>query len=168
MYLTIDTCQFFPNLFPCPRLTMHSCLVRRAFTVIFNDIKANTSRAPSLLGRKYINHSVQRTFTVAQNAPQNVTDNLLPQIFKYIDHHVRCYKSILKEAVAIRSISSDIKYRDDCVFMMEWMQDRLDEVGATTELRQVGFQVVDGQKVKLPPVLVGVLGNVSNTFFPVV
>lgn len=83
----------------------------------------------------------------------------LPQIFKFVDTNVDSYKALLKEAVAIPSVSCDVKYREDCVRMVHWMQDKLKEVGATTELRDIGHQNIDGLKVKLPPVLVGVLGT---------
>lgn len=58
-------------------------------------------------------------------------------------------------------MSCDAKYRDDCVRMVQWTQEKLKEVGASTELRDVGFQNIDGKEIKLPPVLVGTLGNVS-------
>lgn len=90
-----------------------------------------------------------------------MSEKLLPQLFKFVDQNADSYKKLLKEAVAIPSVSCDVKYRDDCVRMVHWMQDKLKEVGATTELRDVGFQTIDGKEVKLPPVLVGVLGNVS-------
>lgn len=73
------------------------------------------------------------------------------------------YKALLKEAVAIPSVSCDIKYREECVRMVHWMQGKLKEVGATTELRDVGHQNIDGLEVKLPPVLVGILGTVSTS-----
>lgn len=88
---------------------------------------------------------------------------LLPALFKHVDENVPSYKNLLKEAVAIPSVSCDVKYRDDCVRMVHWMQDKLKEVGTSTELRDVGFQTIDGKQVKLPPVLVGVLGNASIT-----
>lgn len=89
------------------------------------------------------------------------TEKYLPQIFKYVDQHKSAYTQLLKEAVAIPSVSCDPKYRDDCVRMVHWMQEKLKEVGATTELRDVGFQVLDGKEIPLPPVLVSTLGNVS-------
>lgn len=94
-----------------------------------------------------------------------MADKTLPQIFKFVDQNAATYKDLLKEAVAIPSVSCDVKYRGDCVHMVNWMQDKLKEVGATTQLRDVGFQTIDGKEVKLPPVLVGVLGNVSNGSF---
>ncbi|KAJ8734053.1 hypothetical protein PYW07_014604 [Mythimna separata] len=88
-----------------------------------------------------------------------MADRTLPQVFKYVDDNAETFKKLLKEAVAIPSVSCDVKYRNDCVRMVEWMQEKLKEVGATTELRDVGYQTIDEKEVKLPPVLVGVLGN---------
>lgn len=85
----------------------------------------------------------------------------LPQIFKYVDQNVQSYKNLLKEAVAIPSVSSDPKFRGECVRMVEWTREKLKEIGARTELRDVGFQTLEGQEIKLPPVLIGELGNVS-------
>lgn len=93
-----------------------------------------------------------------------VAEKILPSIFKFVDQNTQSYKDLLKEAVAIPSVSSDAKYRNECVRMVEWTRDKLKEVGATVELRDVGFQVIDNQQVKLPPVLVGILGNVMYNF----
>ncbi|GBP68121.1 Cytosolic non-specific dipeptidase [Eumeta japonica] len=88
-----------------------------------------------------------------------MSEKVLPQIFKYVDQNVQVYKDLLKEAVAIKSVSSDIQYRDECVRMVHWMQNKLKSVGARTDLHDVGYQKIDGKDVKLPPVLVGVLGS---------
>ncbi|XP_013195460.1 cytosolic non-specific dipeptidase [Amyelois transitella] len=87
------------------------------------------------------------------------TEKTLPKLFNFVDQNVNTYKNLLKEAVAIASVSCDPKYRDECVRMVHWTQDKLKEVGAKTELRDVGFQTIDGKEIKLPPVLVGSLGN---------
>lgn len=92
----------------------------------------------------------------------------LPEVFKYVDQNTKAYKELLKEAVAIPSVSCDVKYRNDCVRMVHWTRDKLKEVGATTELREVGFQTIDEIQVKLPPVLIGVLGNVSTYLRPTI
>lgn len=90
------------------------------------------------------------------------SEKLLPRIFKFVDQNVDSYKALLKEAVAIPSVSCDVKYREECVRMVHWMQEKLKEVGASTDLRDVGVQTMDGKEVKLPPVLVSILGNVSR------
>lgn len=127
---------------------------------ICNAIKLAAARA-SRIAKKSFDHPVYRHYSVTHRANPKMADRTLPQVFKYVDDNAETFKQLLKEAVGIPSVSSDIKYRNDCVRMAEWMQEKLKEVGATTELRDVGYQTIDGKEVKLPPVLVGVLGNVS-------
>ncbi|KOB70277.1 Glutamate carboxypeptidase [Operophtera brumata] len=127
-------------------------------------INCNTSRlaatTASTANNKYLNRPPHRRYSVTQiAAPSKMT---LPEVFNYVDQNAKAYKELLKEAVAIPSVSCDVKYRDDCVRMVHWTREKLKEVGATTELREVGFQTIDGVQVKLPPVLVGVLGNDSH------
>lgn len=44
--------------------------------------------------------------------------------------------------------------------MVKWMEVKLKELGATTELADIGKQtLIDGQKIDLPPVLLGSLGQ---------
>lgn len=45
--------------------------------------------------------------------------------------------------------------------MVEWMKKRLESIGATTELADVGMQTLPGGKqIPLPNVLLATLGNV--------
>lgn len=47
--------------------------------------------------------------------------------------------------------------------MIEWMKKRLESIGATTELADVGMQTLPGGKqIPLPNVLLGTLGNVNK------
>lgn len=49
---------------------------------------------------------------------------------------------------------------------MEWMKKRLESIGATTELVDIGMQKLpSGKEIPLPNVLFGTLGNVNTTFF---
>lgn len=140
---------------------MTSYLIRTAIRVCSNDIKFPAARA-SCLVKNYIFQTPFRPYSLTpKHNPVNMAEKTLPQIFKYVDQNVDSYKKLLKEAVAIPSVSCDAKYRDDCVRMVEWTQEKLKEVGARTELRDVGYQTIEGKEIKLPPVLVGVLGNVS-------
>lgn len=119
----------------------------------------------TLITDKYLPQSIYHYSLLTINqVPKIMATKILPQIFTFVDKNVDSYKQLLKEAVAIPSVSCDIKYREDCIRMVYWMQSKLKEVGASTELRDVGFQTIDGQEVKLPPVLIGSLGNVSVIF----
>lgn len=53
--------------------------------------------------------------------------------------------------------------------MVEWMKKRLESIGATTELADVGMQTLpNGKQIPLPNVLLATLGNVNIHFFSVV
>ncbi|EZA56255.1 hypothetical protein DMN91_009981 [Ooceraea biroi] len=84
----------------------------------------------------------------------------LEKLNKYIDEHKQEYINNLKEAVAIKSVSAWPDYRDDVVKMMKWAEAKLKNLGATTELADVGKQTLpDGSQIPLPPVLLGSLGS---------
>jgi hypothetical protein len=138
-----------------------STLILNALRVC-NSFRFVTTRVSSIAYN--CNHPLNCSYsTTHKEYPVKMAaEKLLPQIFKFVDQNVDSYKKLLKEAVAIPSVSCDVKYRDDCIRMVHWMQEKLKEVGASSELRDVGFQTVDGKEYKLPPVLVGSLGNVST------
>lgn len=94
-----------------------------------------------------------------------MTDKTLPKVFQHVNQNVESYKDLLKEAVAIPSVSCDPAYRSECVHMVHWARDKLKELGARVELHDVGVQTLDGKEIPLPPVLVGELGNVCTVFF---
>lgn len=65
--------------------------------------------------------------------------------------------------MAIKSVSAWPDSRPDCQRMMDWAQKKLEAIGVTVEQVDVGTQTLpDGRKLKLPNVIMGVLGNVSN------
>jgi len=67
----------------------------------------------------------------------------------------------LKKAVAIKSVSAWPDHRDEVIKMMKWTEARLKDLGAITELADVGKQTLpdDGSEIPLPPVLLGSLGS---------
>lgn len=61
--------------------------------------------------------------------------------------------------VAIKSVSAWPDKRPEIVKMMQWAEIKLKELGATTELADIGEQKLsDGRVIPLPPVLLGTLG----------
>ncbi|KAK0180786.1 hypothetical protein PV327_003133 [Microctonus hyperodae] len=84
----------------------------------------------------------------------------LSKLYSYIDEHKKEYIENLREAVAIKSVSSWPEVRGEVVKMVKWMEVKLKELGATTELADIGKQtLIDGQTIDLPPVLLGSLGE---------
>ncbi|CAH0547738.1 unnamed protein product [Brassicogethes aeneus] len=84
----------------------------------------------------------------------------LVKLFKHIDENKKSYIDTLKDVVAIQSVSAWSEKRGECRKMMEWGAARLQKIGATTELKELGMQTLhDGTSLELPPVLFGQLGN---------
>lgn len=84
----------------------------------------------------------------------------LSLIFKYVDDHVQNYIELLKEAVAIKSVSCSPHLRDDCITMVKWLHCKLKALGVEAEECDIGTQTLpDGRPLRLPPVILGSLGS---------
>lgn len=80
--------------------------------------------------------------------------------YRYIDEHKQEYINNLGEAIAIKSVSAWADHRDQIVKMMKWAEVKLKNLGVTTELADIGKQLLpDGSEIPLPPVLLGTLGS---------
>lgn len=65
----------------------------------------------------------------------------------------------LADAVAIPSVSGDASYRKHVDEMAHWLVKELDAIGATSTLKELGNQTLEGKQVKLPPAILSDLGN---------
>ncbi|CAI2353418.1 unnamed protein product [Caenorhabditis sp. 36 PRJEB53466] len=83
----------------------------------------------------------------------------LTQVFHQIDADYDNLKELLREAVAIQSVSGDPSKRDETIRMVHWMKEKLEQIGVSCELADLGTQQLEGKTVKLPPVLLGTLGT---------
>ncbi|XP_077290127.1 cytosolic non-specific dipeptidase 2 [Arctopsyche grandis] len=83
----------------------------------------------------------------------------LPTVFDQVDKNKTKFIEVLREAVAIKSISTDVTCRDECTKMVLWTKKKLEALGATVELKNIGTHVIDGKTYPLPDVIVGYLGN---------
>ncbi|KAG7211449.1 hypothetical protein KM043_010733 [Ampulex compressa] len=82
----------------------------------------------------------------------------LQNLFNYIDGHKAEYIKNLADVVAIKSVSAWPDHRNEIIKMMKWAEVRLKDLGAVTELADVGKQTLpNGQEISLPPVLLGTL-----------
>ena len=73
------------------------------------------------------------------------------------------YIETLTEAVAIKSVSAWKDHRPQCQKMMDWTEKKMKDLGITTEQVDIGNQTLpDGSILKLPNVIMGTLGNVSE------
>ncbi|XP_050718402.1 cytosolic non-specific dipeptidase-like isoform X2 [Eriocheir sinensis] len=79
---------------------------------------------------------------------------------RYVDDNKERFIEVLREAVAIQSVSVWPKKRPELLHQMEWAKTKLEALGATCTLNKIGDQVHPrGGIVPLPPVLTSQLGN---------
>jgi len=84
----------------------------------------------------------------------------MAKLFAQIDKNKKHYIDNLAKAVAIKSVSAWPETRQEITTMMTWMGDELKGLGASIEYVDIGSQTLpDGQVLKLPPVLMGELGQ---------
>ncbi|XP_050543642.1 cytosolic non-specific dipeptidase isoform X2 [Daktulosphaira vitifoliae] len=83
----------------------------------------------------------------------------LAKVFRYIEQEKNNFVENLKNAVSIKSVSADPNLRFEVLKMMNWANNKLKILGAEVELCETGIQVMNNEKIELPPVLMGKLGN---------
>ncbi|XP_044754032.1 beta-Ala-His dipeptidase-like isoform X2 [Coccinella septempunctata] len=81
---------------------------------------------------------------------------------KCVDSHVKNYLKDLKEAVSIKSVSGDMKYRNDLISMIKWTEKWMKRLEFKYECFYVGTHTLSGQKVKIPPVILASYGHDSK------
>lgn len=90
----------------------------------------------------------------------SVLNQQLKKIFDYVEMNKDAHIQKLKEAVAIQSISAEPNKRQEINRMVEWTKSRLEQLGATVELKDIGKQKIDGLgEIPLPKVVFGTLGQ---------
>lgn len=83
---------------------------------------------------------------------------------RHIDANKSRYIDVLKEAVAIKSVSAWPDSRPEIFKMVDWTAAKLKALGAQVELADLGEQTLhDGTKIPLPKAILGQLGNVSKS-----
>ncbi|KAK3103881.1 hypothetical protein FSP39_022629, partial [Pinctada imbricata] len=79
---------------------------------------------------------------------------------RQIDSNEKKYIQRLSDVVAIQSVSAWPEKRPVIKEMVEWTKKAFENLGAKTELRDLGEQTLpDGTKLPLPPILLGQLGD---------
>jgi hypothetical protein len=80
-------------------------------------------------------------------------------IAEYIDNNADKFIQRLAKAVSIPSVSGDAAYRKYVYEMADWIEQQMKELGIDTKQVPVGTQILDGQELKLPNVVLGALGD---------
>lgn len=90
--------------------------------------------------------------------------NILSSILfhcRHIDANKVRYIDVLREAVAIKSVSAWPDSRSEISKMVDWTAAKLKALGAQVELAELGEQTLpDGTKIPLPKAILAQLGNV--------
>ena len=80
----------------------------------------------------------------------------LKKFFDYVDKHQDYFIGKLKDAVAIPSVSSQLEHRQDVYRMADWLEHEMRRLNVScVERADVGMQELEGETVKLPPILLG-------------
>ncbi|XP_017781520.1 PREDICTED: cytosolic non-specific dipeptidase-like [Nicrophorus vespilloides] len=79
----------------------------------------------------------------------------LRKVLQYVDSNHLSFLDDLQEAIEIKSISGDIKYRDDLIKMVKFIEGWMVKMGAKYECFYVGYHNLGGKKVRLPPIILG-------------
>ncbi|KAG6380092.1 hypothetical protein JVT61DRAFT_8177 [Boletus reticuloceps] len=104
-----------------------------------------------------------------------------PDFLKYVNKHADKFVQRLADAVQIKrypgnlssirdlilivlyldlfSISGDAAYREETIAMGHWLEKQLKGLGVTTTLKDLGQQTLQGQRLDLPPAILGKLGE---------
>ncbi|XP_023021265.2 cytosolic non-specific dipeptidase [Leptinotarsa decemlineata] len=80
-------------------------------------------------------------------------------ILQFIDSNRIGFIDDLKEAVQIKSVTSKLEYRNEVKKMIKFTESWLKKLDMKYECFNIGFYELDGEKVRLPPVILASLGN---------
>lgn len=95
--------------------------------------------------------------------------HLLNDARKLITTNSDVYVQRLADAVAIRSVSTDLTRRDDCFAMADLLNHWIEDLGGSSEKVLVGFQELDdGSRFDLPPVILAEFSDGSPKTKPTV
>lgn len=87
----------------------------------------------------------------------------LEHFFNFIESNKANYIELLREAVAIPSVSAWPDHRPHVTLMSNWIAEKLKDLGVHIELCDIGSQALpDGSQLSLPPIVFGHLGTDAN------
>lgn len=110
---------------------------------------SETRTTNSVYGEYYAQH---------QSKKIAIQPNLM-KILQYIDSHRGKFLRDLGAAVKIKSVSGDLKYREELQKMIDFTQDWLFKLGLKYERFNIGFHELEGKKVRLPTAILASLGS---------
>nr|CAI5869566.1 unnamed protein product [Callosobruchus analis] len=97
-------------------------------------------------------------YAAIQSKKIHIQPELL-KILQYVDSNRSEFLDDLEEAVKIKSISSQIEYQDETKKMLKFVENWLNKLDVKYECFNIGYHVIGGKKVRLPPVILARIGN---------
>ncbi|CAH1985983.1 unnamed protein product [Acanthoscelides obtectus] len=97
-------------------------------------------------------------YASTQSSKIHIQPQLL-KILQFVDSNRTEFLDDLEEAVKIKSISSKLAYQDDSKKMIKFVENWLDKLDVKYECFNIGYHVLEGKKVRLPPIILGRIGN---------
>lgn len=84
----------------------------------------------------------------------------LLKLLQFVDANRAQFTRNVSEAIAIKSISSNLEYKDEVNKMVKFAERWLTELGIKYECFDIGYQTAeDGTKQRFPPIILGTLGK---------
>lgn len=97
-------------------------------------------------------------YAQSQSKKIKVQPKLL-KILQYVDSNRVQFISDLKQAIEIKSISDNLKQKEQLIQMVKFVEKWLLKLGVKYENFYIGERTLDGKRYKLPPVILGNIGN---------
>lgn len=119
------------------------------FPHTYRNERSETITTNSLYGEHY-RHYIDKKI--------HIQDTLL-KILQYVDSNRNALVQNLADAVAIKSISGHPKFEKDVLKMIRFVEGWLVRLGVKYECFHIGNYEIDGKEYKLPPVILGEIGN---------
>ncbi|XP_057651819.1 cytosolic non-specific dipeptidase-like [Diorhabda carinulata] len=88
----------------------------------------------------------------------------LLKIIQYIDVNRKQFINDLDQAVRIRSVTTKIKYIEDCKNMTKFLEDWMRKLQLRYECFNIGFYDIGDRKVPIPPIILASLGDDPNKY----
>jgi len=81
------------------------------------------------------------------------------EFLNFVDTNKDRFIQRLARAVEIPSVSGDPAYRDDVIRMASSLETQLKQYGVETQTVELGTHIMEGQGLKLPPLVLGKIGD---------
>ncbi|KAJ8961057.1 hypothetical protein NQ314_005987 [Rhamnusium bicolor] len=104
-------------------------------------------------------NSIYGSFEAARRSRKIHVQPVLQKIMQYVDANRAQFVDNLAEAVKIKSITTEIKYKQEVDKMTKFAEKWLLKLHIDYECFNIGYYKVDGKRIKLPPIILASLDS---------